>query len=89
VFQYLFVIILFDTLIISIIPETIGCSFLLTEPAVHEKYYYIFYACSPSFSCTTASADDDTDTQALVDQSTILFKSFGQDSDMNWFHNRV
>lgn len=42
-----------------------------------------------SFQCGTASADDYSDTQALVDQSTILFKSFGQDPEMSWFHDNV
>ncbi len=37
----------------------------------------------------TASADEYSDTQALVDQSTILFKSFGEDPNMIWFHDNV
>ena len=36
-----------------------------------------------------ATADDYSDTQALVDQSTILLKKFGEDPQMQWFHNNV
>lgn len=42
-----------------------------------------------SFHINTAIANDYSDTQALVDQSTILFKSFGQDPEMEWFHKNV
>lgn len=41
------------------------------------------------FDVSTASADDYSDTQALVDQSTILMKSFGDDPEMTWFRSNV
>lgn len=40
-------------------------------------------------SSDLASADEYSDTQALVDQSAILLKSFGEDPNMTWFHNNV
>jgi lipid-binding SYLF domain-containing protein len=42
-----------------------------------------------SLQITIASANDFSDTQALVDQSTILIKSFGKDPDMEWFQKNV
>ncbi len=41
------------------------------------------------FQISTASANDYSDTMALVDQSTILFKSFGEDPNMTWFRDNV
>ncbi len=42
-----------------------------------------------SLHINTAFADDYSDTQALIDQSTILFKSFGEDPELTWFHDNV
>lgn len=42
-----------------------------------------------SLCTSTASANDYIDTLALVDQSTILMKSFGDDPEMHWFHDNV
>ncbi len=42
-----------------------------------------------SFHINTASADDYSNTHALVDQSTILFQSFGQDPEMDWSHRNI
>ncbi len=41
------------------------------------------------FQINTASANDYSDTMALVDQSTILFKSFGEDPNMTWFRDNI
>jgi len=42
-----------------------------------------------SLQITTASANDFSDPQDLVDQSTILIKSFGKDPEMEWFQKNV
>jgi len=42
-----------------------------------------------AFHISSATADDYTDTKALVDKSTVLLKSFGQDPDMTWYQNNV
>jgi len=42
-----------------------------------------------SFQASSATADDYSDTQSLVDQSTILMKSFSQDPNMTWFQSNV
>jgi len=57
---------------------------MLTKKMLSFFLFTIF-----SFHISTASADDYTDTQALVDQSTILMKSFGDDPEMAWFQNNI
>ncbi len=42
-----------------------------------------------SFQLKSVMADDYSDTMALVDQSTILIKSFGEDPNMVWFRDNV
>ena len=42
-----------------------------------------------TFFINNALADGYTDTYALVDRSTILLKSFGQDPNMDWFKSNV
>lgn len=42
-----------------------------------------------SLQTSAAFADDYTDTQAIVDKSAILFKSFTEDQSMTWFQDNV
>jgi SH3 domain-containing YSC84-like protein 1 len=42
-----------------------------------------------SFQFSAALADDYSDTQALVDKSAILLKSFGEDPNMTYFQSNV
>lgn len=49
--------------------------------------FFIF--CLFSLQIVTASADEYSDTQAQVDQSTILLNRFGEDPEMEWFRNNV
>jgi len=54
-----------------------------------KKLLSLFIFCLVSLQITTASADDYSDTQALIDQSTIILKKFGEDPEMEWFRNNV
>ncbi len=56
---------------------------------VTKKLLSFFLFTIFSFQISTASADDYTDIQALVDQSTILMKSFGDDPEMTWFQHNI
>ena len=42
-----------------------------------------------SLQVSMASAEDYSEPQSLVDQGTILIKSFGQDPQMSWFQDNV
>ncbi len=42
-----------------------------------------------TFQSNSAMADNYSDTMALVDQSTITIKSFGEDPNMVWFRDNV
>ena len=54
-----------------------------------KKLLILFFLVTIFLQNSNASADDYSDTQALIDQSTVLMKSFGNDPDMTWFHNNI
>ncbi len=54
-----------------------------------KKLFTVFCFLAFSFQISAASADDYSEPQALVDQSTILLKSFAEDPNMAWFHKNV
>jgi SH3 domain-containing YSC84-like protein 1 len=54
-----------------------------------KKILAIFCFLMVSLPVSGALADDYSDTQALVDKSTVLYKSFITDPNMTWFQNNV
>ncbi len=56
-----------------------------------SKMWFIslFFLVFGSISAVSASADDYSDPQALVDKSTVVFQGFQADPNMTWFRDNV
>ncbi len=53
------------------------------------SFLSLFFLISGSITAVSASANDYSEPQALVDQSTIVFQRFKEDPNMTWFRDNV
>ncbi len=56
-----------------------------------SKMWFIslFFLVFGGITAVSASADDYSDTQALVDKSTVVFQTFQADPNMTWFRDNI